>query len=667
MYPALRSDAVSGVYDAGTKRLVRAALLVLFTYVFLANAWLGDDAHITFRSVWNFVHGYGLTFNPDERVQASTHPLWMLVIVAAHFVTREFYFTVTVLSWAFCVAAGAILVYRLGTLRSAALLVVWLLSSKAFVDYTSSGLEYPLSYLLLVLFYVRYLDRPVDAPDDQRELRWFVLLATLGFMTRPDAVLLYVVPLGEVVLRSLRANFRRALPAILIGAAPAVLWIAFATFYYGFPLPNTYYAKVANGIPQFLMLRQGLAYLFNSISHDPITLGTIALAVVVAWRTNGPQRRAALSAALFVAYVVWVGGDFMSGRFFAMPFLVGAMIVVPEITASLTPWAAAALVLYNLVVPIVPIKTTSSYDGAWPWRTQNGIKDERGHTHQPSNVLLYSPFRDMPDTPFGRQGLSFGASEQHATVYCCIGLYGLNAGPTKHVIDENALSDPFLARLPVSPRVYFDFWASHYFRDIPEGYVESCERDENLLRDPLLHAYYDRLRNVTRGSVWRADRLRDIWALNLGRSRNIHAQYEKRRPIQLSILANHERFLTDVGERSNVTGVLRATGAPGYLQYGPRIPLKAGMYRVRWVGKVESPREGPIGFVEVWTSSDRRIKRQPVVVTGGDPSHYIAQIDFTIAQPVRALEYRFWVNQNTGVTLERVELFSATAIPVDSE
>ena len=110
-------------------------------------------------------------------------------------------------------------------------------------------------------------------------------------------------------------------------------------------------------------------------------------------------------------------------------------------------------------MPIVPIKTTATYDAAWPWRTQNGIKDERGHWHQNSNLLRFAPFNALPDSPFGREGLSFGASEQQAAVYCCIGLYGLNAGPTKHVIDDNALSDPLLARLPVSPRVYFDFWA----------------------------------------------------------------------------------------------------------------------------------------------------------------------------------------------------------------
>jgi arabinofuranosyltransferase len=95
-----------------------------------------------------------------------------------------------------------------------------------------------------------------------------------------------------------------------------------------------------------------------------------------------------------------------------------------------------------------------------------------------------------------------------------IGFFGLAAGPTKFLIDRNALSDPLLARLPVSPRLYFEFYAGHYFRDLPAGYLESCDRGENLLQDPLLHDYYDRLRNVTRGPLFQAARFRDIWNLN---------------------------------------------------------------------------------------------------------------------------------------------------------
>jgi arabinofuranosyltransferase len=652
------------VHHVNTARFVRASLFVLFTYMFLANAWIGDDAHITFRSVWNFVHGYGLSYNPDERVQAYTHPLWMFTIAAAHFVTREFFFTVTALSFFFSVLAGAIVLRRARTLGSAALVAGWLLSSKALIDYTSSGLEYPLSYFLIALFYVRYLERRFDSPTPG-ELRFFTLVAALAFVNRSDTSLLFVIPLAEMTLWSVIARGRQTFRPLLVGASPAILWLAFATFYYGFPLPNTYYAKVANGIPSWLQHEQGWAYLFNSISHDPITLGTIALCALLALRSPGALRRAAVSALLYVAYTVSIGGDFMGGRFFAMPFLVATIALVPDVEPSLVSWVGGALILYNLFVPIVPIKTTATYDAAWPWRNQNGIKDERGHNHQGSNLLKFAPFLNMPngDLAYGREGLSAGASDQHASLSCCIGLYGLNAGPTKHVIDENALADPLLARLPVSPKVYFEFWASHYFRDLPDGYVESNERDQNLLTDPLLHTYYEKLRNVTRGSVFRMSRLRDIWSLNVD-YRNLQDLYEKRRPIVLSFAANHPRFQTEAGFRDDRAGVLRTTGKAGYLQYGPGIPLPAQFYRVRWIGVVDDPPGTNVGFVEAW-NGDQRLSRQAVVCASGRGDHKLAQLEFQLNAPARSIEYRFYVNEGVKMTLERVELFSGLAIPAE--
>ena len=81
---------------------------MIFTYVFLANAWIGDDAYITFRVVDNFVHGYGLTFNPDERVQAYTHPLWMLLLSAAYAITSDLFYTTLAISYALCALALAV-------------------------------------------------------------------------------------------------------------------------------------------------------------------------------------------------------------------------------------------------------------------------------------------------------------------------------------------------------------------------------------------------------------------------------------------------------------------------------------------------------------------------------------------------------------------------------
>ena len=129
--------------DSAEKTMLRASLFVIFTYVFLANSWIGDDAYITFRVVDNFINGYGLTFNPDERVQAYTHPLWMLLLSAVYAVTADLFYTTLALSYVLCVAALAVVVRFFDDLWRSALFLALLLSSKAFVDYTSSGLDIP--------------------------------------------------------------------------------------------------------------------------------------------------------------------------------------------------------------------------------------------------------------------------------------------------------------------------------------------------------------------------------------------------------------------------------------------------------------------------------------------------------------------------------------------
>jgi arabinofuranosyltransferase len=62
-----------------------AAMLV----VLIRTAWMSDDAYITMRTVDNFVNGFGLRWNVVERVQAFTHPAWLMLITPFYAVTRE--------------------------------------------------------------------------------------------------------------------------------------------------------------------------------------------------------------------------------------------------------------------------------------------------------------------------------------------------------------------------------------------------------------------------------------------------------------------------------------------------------------------------------------------------------------------------------------------------
>lgn len=639
-------------------RVPQAFLIAAFTYIFLANAWLGDDAYITFRVIWNFLHGYGPVFNPGERVQAYTHPLWMLVLSGAHAVTREFFFTALAVSYGFALAAVLLVVRRADSVAAGVIAFLCLVSSKAFVDYTSSGLEYPLSYLLLALFFVRFCavsDVPLLPADSRR----FGLLAGLAFVNRIDSVLLYALPLAWLTLRSLRRRDERTMPLLWSFLTPVLVWLACATVYYGFPLPNTYYAKVATGIPAALLQRQGFAYVLNSFAHDPITLATVGIAAALALRSSIAVRLSVASALVYVLYTVSVGGDFMSGRFFAMPFLVSVIVLVHFVPGTGYQVAAtAALVLYNIVMPLVPAKTTANYDAAWAWRSQNGIKDERGHYHRITNVFFYSPFRELPDHTWMREGLSFRNGPDKVTVQGSIGFYGLAAGPDKHIVDRNALSDPLLARLPVSPRLYFEFYAGHYFRDIPDGYLESLQSGTNQIVDPVLHDYYDKLRDVLSGPLFSAARLRSLWYLTAGAGRHVGLQYEQQRSIALSVPAANERFSTDAGERDAAAGVIRSVGRPGYLQYGPGIPMKAGAYRARWVGTVAGLEAGPVGFVDVWTGH-RLVARREIVSGEVQPDRrQIAEVDFVLPEGSEHLEYRLWVDGKRAVTLERVELSS---------
>ena len=149
------------------------------------------------------------------------------------------------------------------------------------------------------------------------------LVAALAFVNRADTLLLFAPLLASCFLSAVRARHGDLLRAQVLAALPAVLWLAFAIVYYGFPLPNTFYAKVGTGLPTGIRVHQGLADPTNSVRYDPVTLGTLAAAVFVVGSRWKPRAQVLLGASLYACYAVWVGGEFMGGRLFSLPFLSG--------------------------------------------------------------------------------------------------------------------------------------------------------------------------------------------------------------------------------------------------------------------------------------------------------------------------------------------------------
>lgn len=134
-----------------TKNAIYVLLISLFFIELFRTAWIGDDAAITLRTVLNFIHGYGPTFNLGERVQAYIHPLWFLIISGFSALFYNVFYVVFTLSITILLLAFWVLITLVASNHYAAILSsVILIRFKAYVDFSTSGLENLLTHLLIL-------------------------------------------------------------------------------------------------------------------------------------------------------------------------------------------------------------------------------------------------------------------------------------------------------------------------------------------------------------------------------------------------------------------------------------------------------------------------------------------------------------------------------------
>ena len=377
-------------------------LVVLFLVLIIRTAWIADSAFFTFRTIGNISAGLGPVFNAGERVQAYTHPLWMFVLSAGIFFTNEFFYTTVVISIVVSLAVLFVFVRWIASSPMVALLgIATLIVAKAYIDYSTSGLENALSHLLAVMYLAVYF---AARPGRWRVFGLF-LVAGLAAVNRLDLLLLYLPSLIYVIWRERR---RETVVAALAGLAPLILWELFSLVYYGFPFPNTAYAKLNTGIPIGEILEQGLYYLLNSMLADPITL-VITLAGVLAalFVLRGSAIPIAIGIGLYLLYVVQIGGGFMSGRFLTTALLVGLALLcrvrLPD------QWAVVGIALVAVVGLTSPAPTVFAEpdESAVGESTIDlwGIADERAH-YFPNTGLLYTKRHQAPpDHVYGETAL----------------------------------------------------------------------------------------------------------------------------------------------------------------------------------------------------------------------------------------------------------------------
>ncbi|AOP33181.1 hypothetical protein A0128_04515 [Leptospira tipperaryensis] len=557
---------------AFVKRISGKSVLLLFfipfyTIVFYHSAWLSDDSFITFRVVDNFLNGLGLRWNPLERVQVYTHPLWLFLLIPTQALVREISISAYLLSYLCGILFLSSFVFAFSKFRifvgivSVSFLVLF--SSKIFVDYNTSGLENPLSFLLLLLFLIQFYSLYSNSEEGISGRSGFLigLLTAFLLLTRLDLALLLIAPLIILFLRISKIERVRFLMYGFLGLLPWLIFLIFSLVYYGSIFPNTFYAKtnVISSLSERMIA--GWNYIRVSLKWDPIAsfvfLSHLILifseAIVgrfrkIEWVLTKKERKVLLVGAgsilpVFI-YLLWIGGDFMAGRFFGSCLIVSLysqmlfwsirLETKPKSVQGTLAVFGTIVLVYYLLHPLSPFQYFSKRSEV---RVEKGIADER--TSYQDNVSLKSWLRGVyPEShPWAQYAIKIRFSQgreskerilerdrrivskkedsssdtnplsvaREVEITTNVGLAGFYGGPEVHWIDLLGITDPFLARLPGKG------FPGHYIRLLPEGYKEYVEESASVLGSSELDRLYYEVRLLSEEELWSGERWKVVF------------------------------------------------------------------------------------------------------------------------------------------------------------
>ena len=270
---------------------------------------LFDDAMISMRYAWNLAHGNGLVWNPGERVEGFSNPLWVGFMALFHF------FPIPAEKISFYIqAAGAVFLatnlYFVKKITeeitgSALVMLVAVAITATYGPLNTWGLlGMEVSLLVLVTSAAIWMTLRTDPA--RFTPRTYILLA-ISTLVRFDMTVVYLVILSVMLFA--QPNFRKQ--HLLWGLGLLALFIGGQTLarylYYGDVLPNTYYLKL-EGFPFSLRILRGLYTLFILIWYSNWVLAVLPLAIFT-FRRDWKVTLLWLVFLAQAAYSVYVGGD----------------------------------------------------------------------------------------------------------------------------------------------------------------------------------------------------------------------------------------------------------------------------------------------------------------------------------------------------------------------
>ena len=245
------------------KKYLFPYLIILISLIAALIRWNAgprtiDDSYITYRYARNLLDDNGFVFNPGERILGTTTPLYTLLLTWISFPiggSKADFPQISLIVNSLIDGFTCFFLFKLGKeLCSSwvgfATALAWAIAPFS-VTFAIGGLETSLYVFLLLMTAYYYIIQAY---------RRSAFFAALAFLTRPDALILILPIMLYFLWTALKINIpwpnpiysthqdqkltrKVLLQSFAIFAFPILVWVIFATVYFGNPLPHSIIAK----------------------------------------------------------------------------------------------------------------------------------------------------------------------------------------------------------------------------------------------------------------------------------------------------------------------------------------------------------------------------------------------------------------------------------------
>ena len=329
---------------------MKFAFFILFLLCGVCTAWICngrpligiDDANIFFCYAENMAKGLGVTYsNNGVPVEGCTSMLWLLVCTLNFFLGLN-ECGVFLCSLVCLVIAQLLWVKTLKKTRcNATVYYALVISCPAYITWMSITLMDTALWGLMVAWLAYMLFDEIDGTSSSNLIAK-ALPFVISPLVRPESM--YVVTITLLIIGAHHALCRKSLKPVVVASLAFCAMVGIITifriWYFGFPLPNTYYAKVSPSF--FYNIKCGIVYASRYLSAGfPIAVFALGSALFICSMLVSSRRTIAMRTvqnAGMVALWIWTallmltpvltGGDHFELYRFFQPYYPAICVVL---------------------------------------------------------------------------------------------------------------------------------------------------------------------------------------------------------------------------------------------------------------------------------------------------------------------------------------------------